>query len=566
MNLKELTVQNYRSVGEAYKLPLSRQTLLLGPNNEGKSNVLRAMVAAMRTIAMYPDLEKLAGPRQLDLLRHLTIYERNKDYPIFLQDSRPEGASKFTLAFALSKSEQEEFEETVHSKVNDTLPIQISITSRGVDFKVPKKGPGGPKLSAKAPAIARFVSQRVYCDYIPAIRTAHSARQVVDDLLFRELARLQSSAQFQNAMREIEGHVAPVLADLSANVQATVQPFVPSIKQVSFEISAPQIFDAIRSKCDIYVDDGTRTTLAFKGDGVQSLVALGIMRHASQAASGSKSVVLALEEPESHLHPAAVHELRSVLDDISLHTQIVVSSHCPLFVNRSHMAANVIVNKKKAVPARSLEEVRNALGVRASDNLHSAELVIVVEGAADSKILTSLLALRSPRITSLIKQGRLAFQHIGGCSKLNYALDRLQREVCRFHVFLDDDEAGNKAFADAKDKGLIAEKETTMTRLLGRKVSELEDLLSDDLCNQVVGEMFGIKGFRVPHNNAKAWSDRVRDACARASKPWSSSTEKDLKQNLADAVQKHVRDALEPGRDSPVVALLSVIESIMPSS
>jgi AAA15 family ATPase/GTPase len=47
MKLVSFSVQNYRSIAKANRIEVGRYTVLVGPNNEGKSNVLRALVTAM---------------------------------------------------------------------------------------------------------------------------------------------------------------------------------------------------------------------------------------------------------------------------------------------------------------------------------------------------------------------------------------------------------------------------------------------------------------------------------------------------------------------------------------
>ena len=43
MKLIAFSVRNYRSIVEAYKLLLESHTVLVGPNNEGKSNIVKAI-------------------------------------------------------------------------------------------------------------------------------------------------------------------------------------------------------------------------------------------------------------------------------------------------------------------------------------------------------------------------------------------------------------------------------------------------------------------------------------------------------------------------------------------
>jgi putative ATP-dependent endonuclease of OLD family len=50
MRLVSFSVQNYRSITKANKIKVGQSTVIVGPNNEGKSNVLRALVTAMKVI------------------------------------------------------------------------------------------------------------------------------------------------------------------------------------------------------------------------------------------------------------------------------------------------------------------------------------------------------------------------------------------------------------------------------------------------------------------------------------------------------------------------------------
>ncbi len=52
MHLKSITIKNYRSIREARKIQIERATttVLVGPNNEGKSNILRAINLGISTL------------------------------------------------------------------------------------------------------------------------------------------------------------------------------------------------------------------------------------------------------------------------------------------------------------------------------------------------------------------------------------------------------------------------------------------------------------------------------------------------------------------------------------
>lgn len=53
MKLSSFSVVNYRSITTARKIQTNNMTVLVGKNNEGKSNILRALTLAMDVMKMY---------------------------------------------------------------------------------------------------------------------------------------------------------------------------------------------------------------------------------------------------------------------------------------------------------------------------------------------------------------------------------------------------------------------------------------------------------------------------------------------------------------------------------
>jgi AAA15 family ATPase/GTPase len=77
MNLVSFTVRNYRSITKAYKLPLGNFSVLVGPNNEGKSNILRAIVTSLYILSDYSDdLTRRRFNRSIRIRRSRTLRER----------------------------------------------------------------------------------------------------------------------------------------------------------------------------------------------------------------------------------------------------------------------------------------------------------------------------------------------------------------------------------------------------------------------------------------------------------------------------------------------------------
>ena len=311
MNLKTISISNYRSITSAKKIRLDRTTVLIGPNNEGKSNILRALVLAMTVLTRGRIVYSTGSVRRIGY--SAVGYNWEMDFPVGKQLKQPGGETEIILEFGLDGNEYAQFQEEVKSKITGILPIKLCIGKAGVKVSYHKKGPGAAVLTKKSTKIAEFVSSRLEFEHIPAVRTAESAREIVYELVSRELVALEKEPSYLKALEQIAALQKPILDTLADSIKETLKNFLPRVQKVEIELPEEQRFRALRRGVSIAVDDGTRTPLEYKGDGVQSLAALAMIRYASAKSGKGKSFVIAIEEPESHLHPSAIHELKETL-------------------------------------------------------------------------------------------------------------------------------------------------------------------------------------------------------------------------------------------------------------
>ena len=255
MNLVGFSVQNYRSIIKAKKLPISKSTIFIGPNNEGKSNILRALVTALKILKRLGNFPIFRDKIPSAFMRRTEIYDWETDFPVQLQQNSSNGESIFTLDFELFPEEIIEFRKSIGSNFSGALPIQVSINKERVDFKVVKRGRGASILSKKAQRIAHFVSQKLDYVYIPAIRTAKSAQTVVENILADELKIVEENEDFKKALQEIAKAQQPVLDRISDSVKQTLKEFLPNIKDVKITISDEERYQALRRSCVITIND-----------------------------------------------------------------------------------------------------------------------------------------------------------------------------------------------------------------------------------------------------------------------------------------------------------------------
>lgn len=532
-------------------------TVLIGRNNEGKSNLLKALGTAMRLLQLHA-----FGPRRYrTLLTAENAYEWKRDFPIQHQDRKSSTQTTIKLEFQLSDIELDEFYKEIKSKLNGSLPLEIRIgKDNEPHFRVVKSGRGAKSLTQKSEKIAQFIASRIYFNYIPAVRTEKDALNLIGTLVGQELRALEEDPAYKSAIDTISQLQQPILDTLATQVKDALHEFLPNIRSVKIDLSDLNPRFTLRRDVDVIVDDGVATNIAQKGDGVKSLAALGLLKSKNVRPGAS---VLAIEEPESHLHPAAIHRVNEIIQAISQTSQVIITTHNPLFVDRVNLKSNIIVTDGGATPSKNISQIRDLLGIKASDNLINANYVLIVEGPEDRKSLMTLLPAASDKIYKAIKNNLLVIDPLGGAGNLPYKISILKNALCATHVLLDNDESGKSSFLKAEKDGLLTPLGCTFTACKGKQSSEFEDMLNPDIYKQKILEQFGVNLDSPSFKGKKKWSERIETAFKSQGKLIFPETLSAIKGIVSDEVQNNRLDSLHPQQRDSFDALVNALELLI---
>ena len=365
---------------------MSNMTVLVGRNNEGKSNILNALSLAMDIMQVYA-----LNPRILNMISNRYVRDRYKwerDFPILLQNSKPDGCSSVDFSFSLTEEELQSIRGSTGILLNSNLPVRVSIGRENVKITIPKRGTAAFGNDENRQRAIDFVCGKIDFNFIPAVRTENDTLKVLGSLIEKELSTLETVPEYIAATEQIERLQRDVLEGISSRIIDPLQTFMPSVRDIQIRIRQDQRRIALRRNVEISIDDGALTPIQLKGDGIKSLTALAMLNIAEQP---DKVSLIAIEEPESHLHPAAARQLYQTISVLSENHQVILTTHSPLFVNRVDVKSNVIVDSGKASLAKRMKEIREVLGTIVSDNLINAENVLLVEGEDDKIALEKLL-------------------------------------------------------------------------------------------------------------------------------------------------------------------------------
>ncbi len=331
MMVSSVRIENFRGI-KALEIDFGRITVLIGENNSGKTSILDALRLCLRD----------AGPRG----RH--AFE-GWDFHLPDGQSEPSSADPIEIVVTFSEESGREWDETLVGRLNRAGILQIDDKQRNqvrlrvacsYDAEERDFRPQWTFLDPEDKPLERTGSRplgvlrdelRYY--YLTALRDAArhfdpKGRFWRPFLQDAELSR-DKKAEIERKLREVNELVVSSHASFEQVVTGLrrIQYVVPlaSGEAVAIEAVPNRMFDMLaKARVHLGADSGAQIPLDRHGEGTQSLAVL-MLFSAFLDTQSQGAAVLALEEPEAHLHPAAIRALTVLLRDFS--GQKLISTH-----------------------------------------------------------------------------------------------------------------------------------------------------------------------------------------------------------------------------------------------
>jgi predicted ATPase len=320
--LRRVVVKNYKSIA-ACDLELGHLTFLVGPNGSGKSNfldALRLVADALRTTLDHA-LRDRGGIGE--------VRRRSSGHPthfgVRLEFVLPGGASGH-YAFQVGAKPRGAFEVQTEECV--------VYGSESASFRVKsgtRKGAGTQRTLTGLPSDRlHLVAASGEAEFRPVYDAlAHMAFYNLNPDRMRELQTPDAG----DILRRDGGNAASVLRLLSdlepaqkRRIEEYLAQVVPGVAGVEAKSMGPKETLTFRQKV-AGSSDPWHFLAANMSDG--TLRALGILLGLFQRGNGKPIELVGIEEPEIALHPAAAGVLMDAFREVSLETQVIVTSHSP---------------------------------------------------------------------------------------------------------------------------------------------------------------------------------------------------------------------------------------------
>ena len=336
MFLDQIEIKNFRGI-RRLELKLDETTVLIGENNTGKSTILAALEVC---------LSRRLGRRGGAFSEY--------DYRLPTKDSQPSDSDgiEITLRF-LERSEGEWPDEVVQALGE---AVQVSADDKqAVTFRVRSQfddllgdfvtawtflNPAGDELvGARNPALLDALRQLVPVFYLSALRD--SAQEFTPRGQFwRPFVRFSKmEPDVRQELEEELAHLNQRVLDANESFGAieerlsntkTIVPLATD-DPVGIEAIPSRVFDILsRTQVMLSSVTGARLPIGRHGEGTQSLAVVCLFDAFLQSRMtdtyrDDTTPILALEEPEAHLHPAAIHSVATLLQGLS--GQKLLTSH-----------------------------------------------------------------------------------------------------------------------------------------------------------------------------------------------------------------------------------------------
>jgi putative ATP-dependent endonuclease of the OLD family len=567
VKLTRIEVTNYRSLfrdgaDRNFTLDLGEgMNAFIGPNNCGKSNVLRAVAFALDPAFPVDIAHDIPAGMQWA-------------YPRVTVDLRPNkaGPESTLLRYA------DEYERSVAGVGERTYASEGLIRLTAVYQSLERGGlryeylyaRGAGNRQGNAEKLNKALAQLRKTLRFILIESGQSLESVLAGK-FREILHtvIQEHLREQFVQADsrrgeyVEGLQADLLDPLRERIDEVVRSLFPEVTAVSL---VPQVssIDETLANVAINLTDAVESSLATKGTGVRGAVLVAMLRYLAD--NGRRSMVFAVEEPEAFLHPGAQEELRDDLDDLGHRRDVtlLVTTHSPFVVSRDSSAKIVALAKDGAGrttvtgTARGDEPHASLLGGlfrdtalvdlldRASQVPTSSQGVLIVEGLGDKRYL-ELVAEKAKR------PDLLAGLHVapaGGATKTVFegviTKQLTQKPVA---VLLDSDEMG-RAARDRLIKQFGFRKGHDITMYGETFPGGADDIEAEDLFPSAL-----IQSFIDQHGE-----DRVLNGKSRRS---DGEWHYDLNATGKDSIAEFLRSHLRPEDCTRWLALLEKVRSRM---
>lgn len=373
MTISNLFIHAYKSILEL-TTPIDPQvSVLIGPNESGKSNILKAM-ASFNSESIF-DYSQTC--------QYSDFYKQNKcpEIAIEFYDFSKKNRAQLIKVSEIFKDAERFFVKKEGPEISD---YKIYIDDNEIQVTDMK-------------SVLQCLPKIVYFDDVPLIKNRVDYYSLVDGrpgfTTERNLLKI-GGIQNYDVIFEDSTHGRRASEEASRNITR-------QIRKVWSQEPTVEIKLTVNGKV-LYIDISDSTTVFDTPEnrslGFRWYLSFYINFLAQTNEASSNEYVFLIDEPGIHLHPAGQKDLVKVLEDLALKNQVIYTTHSPFMINRNFPERVRLVTKSKngthidsEAYRQNWKPLRKSIGLMIGDLFFFTENSLVVEVPTKKLTLTKKL-------------------------------------------------------------------------------------------------------------------------------------------------------------------------------
>lgn len=517
MNLKIKSVRliDFRSF-EDVELKLDDVTVLIGANNVGKTNFLRAieLFPPEKQIDIKRDLRRGSSRSSPELTYNL-IFENVEKIPLY-DLSLPKSL------IVKKTSDSWKIEQENNLNINDLLIVDTyfkNSTQNNIKVDLLELPVGkiikGSLLSEEIKQTLTSISEEeakndLYTEVLNIVKSKLPAVQniwnpsesdfitedtPIDQLLADE--NLPISRLLINAFKNEPG-IGDYRQILPKGIHSEIQTFcqraTTAINNIldqhwKFKPLIKISISSVDSSLRVFFDQGAAGLVEplFSSDGLQWLMSYFIRFGMTDI----ESRVILLDQPGDKLYPGGQKDLVTLIDNIGKKNQLIYTTHSPFMISKSKLGRNVriiskptdnngnqtgcsvVINEIKETDIRQSELLNNALGFYWTDFVPVGDFNILLEGKLDAAIVINTEKQKARRLgKTTIDFNHVAVRGVRGASFIGPTAAKIKADSKGVFCIYDADWIQSTPEITSEEKMKLDD--------VNRNWSDIEDLIPTD--------------------------------------------------------------------------------------
>lgn len=387
MKLEKIIIKNFRRIGYA-ELTLASSSFVIGPNNCGKTSVIDAIDALLSLKSekvTEADFRQLPDQSKTDTIELEGTFSNisdeiaqsrgfkgrviggkftyKKTYKI-TSVAKPKYESitypyKIKEEFSTAKTVQDLLDNGISQEVlNETLSKSNATDklAKGwendftevLDFEIDQEplfeeNPGGfpSNINSKLPKVIRIPSLVNVNDFDYKDKGTSVLSECLS-LLFEDiLAQSNLATEIQDKLTQLETQMNPstegsLIKKLTIDVNEIISSVFPACG-IDIKPNLQNLNDILKPKYEVSLFSNVSTKIDKQGTGLIRTTAFAMLRYHSNLRKErnieTRPILVAFEEPEIYLHPAAANLLRDTIYALGSTDQIVCNTHSPWMID-----------------------------------------------------------------------------------------------------------------------------------------------------------------------------------------------------------------------------------------